>query len=184
MCFYETLHVFVFCCCYCFAWRVRRLWFLVYHVAFSSFSQGKCFSSLKFRVFIWWMFFFFSWWQNISPRETLDQQYNHDELLFDKAIFIDNFWGSVAFEKLLNFFGLLSYRNCKFWRAFWRALRLLLNRALLTSIFSFFKSFKYPPNCLELIKAKLRWVFLYTTCYSNNLLVSLKRQLSFELPWL
>ena len=79
--------------------------FLVYHVAFSSFSQGKCFSSLKFRVFIWWMFFFFSWWQNISPRETLDQQCNHEELLFDKAIFIDNFWGSVAFEKLLNFFG-------------------------------------------------------------------------------
>ena len=42
------------------------------------------------------------------------------------------------------------YRNCKFWRALWRALHLLLNRALLASIFRFFfKSFKYPPNCLE-----------------------------------
>ena len=119
-CFYETLHVFVFCCCCCFVWRVRRLCFLVYHVAFSSISQDKCFSSLKFWIFIWWKFFFFSWWRYILPRQSLDQQCNHGELLFGKAIFIDNFWGSVAFKKLLNFFGLLSYRNCKFWRALWK----------------------------------------------------------------
>ena len=99
------------------------------------------FHALKFWLFIWRRY--------ISPGKTLDWQCNHGELFFDKAIFIDSFWHPVAFEKLLNFFRLFSFRNCKFWRALWRVLCLLSNSASLTSIFSFFKSFQYPPNCLE-----------------------------------
>ena len=91
------------------------------------------------------------------------------------------------------------FRYCKFWRAFSRALHLLLNRALLASIFSFFKSFKYPPSCLEyshhywskqsyarffdILKAICNCLIFARTksCHSNDLLFSLKRQLSFQL---
>ena len=91
------------------------------------------------------------------------------------------------------------FRNGIFWRAFWRALRLLLNRALLAFIFSFFKSFKYTPNCLEYShhewskQSYARFFYILKTicnylifvwkkcCHSNDLLFSLKRQLSFEL---
>ena len=155
---------------------------------FSLFYQGKYFFSvLKFWIFIWWKFFFFSWWRYISPRKTLYRHYTHGELFFDKAIFIDDFWHPVAFEKLLNFSRLFSFRNCKFWRA----LRLFLNRVSLTSIFSFFKSFKYPPDCFEYShhywskQSYARFLQFFNicakkSCYSNDLLVSLKRQLSFD----
>ena len=87
------------------------------------------------------------------------------------------------------------FRNCKFWRA----LRLLLNNALLASIFSFFKSFKYPPNCLEyshhnwskqsyakffdIFKAICNCLIFARkkSLHSIDLLFWLKRQLSFEL---
>ena len=90
------------------------------------------------------------------------------------------------------------FKNCKFWMSFWRALRLLLNRALLASIFSFFQ-IVYPPNCMEYshhYRSKQSYAsFFYIlkaicnclifarkkSCHSNDLLFSLKRQLSFEL---
>ena len=78
------------------------------------------FSALKLWIFIWWKLFFFSRWRYISPRKTLDRQFNHGELFFGKAIFIDDFWLPVTFKKLLNFFKLLSFRNCNIWRASWR----------------------------------------------------------------
>ena len=90
------------------------------------------------------------------------------------------------------------FKNCKFWMSFWRALRLLLNRALLASIFSFFQ-IVYPPNCMEYshhYRSKQSYAsFFYIlkaicdclifarkkSCHSNDLLFSLKRQLSFQL---
>ena len=136
ICFYETLSVFFL------PGEYEDLCFLFAMEHSPCFIRANIFfHSLKFWLFIWRRY--------ISPGKTLDWQCNHGELFFYKAIFIDNFWRPVAFEKLLNFFRLFSFRNCKYWRAFWRVLRLLLNSASLTSIFSFSKSFKYPPNCLE-----------------------------------
>ena len=47
-------------------------------------------------------------------KESLDIQCIRGKFFFDKAIFIDDFWRRVTFEKLLNIFGLFSFRKCKF----------------------------------------------------------------------